>query len=393
MKTFHAERLEALNTNYFTVLGELIAAQENRGRSVVRLDIGSPDLMPPPAVIARLKSSVLKSDSHGYQSHRGISSLRRAWADHYLDLYGVKLDPEREILPLIGTKEGIFHLSQALIDPGDLVLVPDPGYQTYLAGAVFSGGQVHPVPCSSAAQFIRHLKTLPEQTLQRAKLLWVNFPHNPTGATAAREHFLKLAKLARQYRIVLCHDSAYARVTYDGYQAPSLLETTADDQPVLEFNSLSKSHNMAGWRMGAAVGSPGLIQALHLLKTHADSGHFLPVLEAAVEALRGDPGWIEERNHRYRKRRNLAVRSLREMGITIDPPRGGLYLWFPIPGEIPSRKCVRQLVEIAGVALTPGSIFGDNGEGFLRLSLTSPLPELREGMERLADGFARLARG
>lgn len=388
---FHAERLEVLHTNYFTVLGELIAAQESRGQSVLRLDIGSPDLMPPLAVIARLENSAQKTDSHGYQSHRGIPSLRRAWADHYRDRYGVQLDPEREILPLIGTKEGIFHLSQALINPGDLVLVPDPGYQTYRAGARFSGGLVHPIPCPSADQFIRHLQALPEKTLQRAKLLWVNFPHNPTGATAAQEHFKELAGLARQYRIVLCHDSAYARVTYDGYRAPSLLETAGENQPVLEFNSLSKSHNMAGWRMGTAVGSPRLIQALHLLKTHADSGHFLPVLEAAVEALRGDPGWIEERNTRYRKRRDLAVHSLREIGITIDPPRGGLYLWFPIPGEIPSRECVRQLVEIAGVALTPGSIFGDNGEGFLRLSLTSPLAQLREGMERLSWGFDQLS--
>jgi len=390
MKYFPANRLNALQLNYFTVLEELIASREKQGRPVIRLDLGSPDLMPPDSVLTHLTHAAWKADRHGYQSHRGIPALRRAWAELYRDHHGIQLDPDSEVLPLIGTKEGIFHFSLTLINPGDLVLVPDPGYQTYRVGARFSGGEIFSVPCTSADQFVEYLQGLPEKTLQRVRLIWMNFPHNPTGAVADLDHFRDLAKLAKKYQIVLCQDSAYTRITYGGFRAPSLLEAVENDVPVLEFNSLSKSYNMAGWRVGAAVGSRTLLRGLHLLKSHADSGHFLPILEAAVQALHLDPAWINQRNARYQARRDLVIYSLRKMGIEVEAPRGGIYVWFPIPGEIPSQKCVQELVEHAGVALTPGTVFGDQGEGYLRLSLTSPRSRLQEGMERLSRGFAQL---
>lgn len=390
MKGITAGRMEALHPNYFTRLGERIAELEREGKHVIRLDIGSPDLPPPGKVISRLGRSSADPNKHGYQSHRGTPELRQAWAAYYRRHYGVGLDPGRQILPLIGSKEGIFHLSLVLIGEGDVVLVPDPGYQTYAAGARFCGGIAHPVNCFSGDDFLGHLTGLPGDVLDRAKVIWANFPHNPTGATVELGHLRTLVDLAREHDILLCHDAPYTRVTYEGYRAPSLLEVEGAVEVGVEFNSLSKSHNMAGWRMGVVAGNAEVIHSLYRLKTHADSGQFLPVLEAGAGALEDHRDWIEERNTRYRRRRDMVIEALRTLGIDARVPRGGIYVWFPVPGNIPSEKVARFLVDNVQLALTPGTVFGSQGEGFLRLSLTSPVDEIREGMERLSRGVSKI---
>ncbi|MFO8036248.1 MAG: aminotransferase class I/II-fold pyridoxal phosphate-dependent enzyme [Anaerolineales bacterium] len=390
MEGLEAGRMGALYPNFFSLIDEKITALEKGGKRVIRLDIGSPDMPPPEKVITRLKHEVGNPESHGYQSHRGAFALRQAWALHYQQQYGVSLDPEGQVLPLIGSKEGIFHLSLSVIEDGDLVLVPDPGYQTYTVGARFSGGTPQPVPCFSGEGFLQALSSLPEDVLERAKLLWVNFPHNPTGATVERALMKKLVALAKDYDILLCHDAAYTRVTYGEYRAPSILEVPGAKDVCVEFNSLSKTYNMAGWRMGVVLGNRAVIEALYRLKTHADSGQFYPMMQAGAAGLEGCQTWIKERNERYQKRRDLVIEKLGSMGIAVDPPRGGIYIWFPVLGDLSSQECVQSLLEEVQVALTPGTVFGANGEGFLRLSLTSPIGQLREGMERLSRGFSKL---
>ncbi len=387
MTEIQAARMEALPANYFTTLADSIAALEREGKHVIRLDVGSPDLSPPEVVIEKLQHSAADSESHGYQSHRGIPALRRAWAEYYQERHSVKLDPESQVLPLIGSKEGIFHLSLALVDPGQVVLVPDPGYQTYAAGARFCGGEPISVSCQSAEDYVRALKRLPDQVLEKAKLLWVNFPHNPTGATADVGHLHRILNLARKYDILLCHDGAYTQVTYKDYSAPSLMEMEDAHRDCIEFNSLSKSHNMAGWRLGVVVGNPGVLDALYRLKTHADSGQFLPMMDAAVTALKNRQHWMEERNRRYCARRDLVLDALHTAGIETAVPRGGIYVWFPVPPRMSSEEWARILLDTVQVSLTPGTVFGARGEGYLRLSLTSSLENLRQGMERLRRGL------
>jgi len=390
MGELKAERMGALQANYFAILTHTIAALEKKGKDVIRLDIGSPDLPPPETAVDDLKEWIEKPGCHGYQSHRGTSVLRQAWVDHYQRQYGVNLDPDAQVLPLLGSKEGIFHLALALVQAGDVVLVPDPGYQTYAAGTRFCDGVARSVECFSGNEFLQRLVNQPEDVLRKAKMMWVNFPHNPTGATVDLTQMREMVALAREYGILLCHDAAYTQVTFGDYQAPSVLEVQGAGEVCVEFNSLSKLSNMAGWRMGAVVGNRDVIDALYRLKTHADSGQFCPMMKAGASALAGHQRWISERNKRYWNRRDLVLEALNSMGIPVDPPRGGLYIWFPIPGDLPSRQCVQALVEEVQVALAPGIVFGSHGEGFLRLSLTAPLEQLREGMERLSLGFSRI---
>lgn len=390
MDNHGSQRMSSLSSNYFTSLSEKITALEGKRNPVIRLDIGSPDLPPPLEVVEQLQSAASRPANHGYQSHRGTVALRQAWANHYLKFHGVKLDPDSQILPLIGSKEGIFHLSLSLINPGDQVLIPDPGYQTYTMGTRFAGGMPRFVSCLSGNDFLQNLKNLPDHDLKRTKLMWVNFPHNPTGATITLDQAQWLVNFAREHNILLCHDAAYTQVTYEDYKAPSLLEVEGAEKSVVEFNSLSKSHNMAGWRLGVIVGCQKVIERLLLLKTHADSGQFLPVTEAGAVALNGDIFWLEIRNIIYRTRRDLAVEALRSMNIQIDMPQGGLYIWFPIPVGMSSEEFSTIMLERYQVALAPGKLFGSRGEGYVRLSLTAPEHLLREGLDRLSRGISEL---
>ena len=387
MKSPCSQRLENLSSNYFSTLNEKISDLVSKGNSVIRLDIGSPDLPPPAKVIEQLSITAELPSSHGYQAHIGSSSFRQAWADHYRKKHGVDLDPDSQILPLIGSKEGIFHLSLALIDPGDLVLIPDPGYQTYTAGTRFAGGIPRFVSCLSGDDFINSLRIIPTQDLKRAKLMWVNFPHNPTGSTISLDQVCKLVDFAREHDILLCHDAAYSQVVYGEYKAPSFLEGIVPGDNVIEFNSLSKSHNMAGWRLGMIAGSQDILQKLLLVKTHADSGQFLPMMEAGIQALKTNQSWLDTRNLIYQSRMDLVVDALSSLDMDMKKPSGAIYIWFPVPGKLSSEEFTSLMLERYMVALTPGNLFGSRGEGFIRLSITAPEDQLQEGLTRLSRGI------
>ena len=384
MKTF-SKCMETLSPNYFTLVGAKISAMRADGRDVIRLDIGSPDLPPAPHILEALIQSASHSDHHGYQPFNGTPALRRAWAGMYKRVFDVELDPEYEIVSLIGSKEGIFHLTMACIEPGDVVLVPDPAYATYARGAHFAGGEVVFIPLLKELELLPDLSGIPPDIARRARLLWLNYPNNPTTATATLEFFSAAVAFAKEYEILLCHDAAYTQVTYEGYRAPSLLQVPSAKEVAVEFNTLSKSHNMAGWRVGVAVGNRQALGELRKLKPNVDSGHFLPIMDAATIALTEDQAWLNERNQVYRKRRDLVIQKLQTLGMPAASPRASLYVWSPVPEGWTSIDFTETILEKTGVSLTPGTVFGAQGEGYTRISLGAPTNRIIEGLERLTD--------
>jgi LL-diaminopimelate aminotransferase len=382
-RVFRAARLDRFGPHYFSSLNERIARLRKEGTSVIRLDIGSPDMPPPPFVIVALAQSAAQAGNHGYQSHFALPELRAAWAEMYRRMYGAALDPDTEVVPLLGTKEGIFHLSLAVLDPGDVALVPDPGYATYAAGTIFAGAEPYEYPLNPDRGYLPDWESVPSEILAKAKTLWLNYPHNPTGAVASPEFLAEAVDFARRHRLLLIHDAAYSQIVFDGYRAPSILEIPGAKEVAVEFNSLSKSHNMAGWRVGAAVGNRDVLAALKTLKTQTDSGHFRPILEAATAALNGDPSWIAERNEVYRRRRDLLVDGLRAMGLPAARPLASLYVWSPVPAGRSSTDWASRLLERTGVSVAPGSVFGRRGEGFVRISMTAKDADIREALRRM----------
>ena len=378
-----------LAPHFFARLSARVASLEADGRDIIRLDEGAPDLPPAAHILAALAASANRDDTHSYQPHRGPRALRQAWAAHYARRYGVALDPETEIQPLLGSKEGIFHLSQAFVGPGDLVIVPDPGYVTYTRGALFAGGETWRMPLLPERGYLPDLVAIPAEVLQRAKLMWLNYPNNPTGATAEQEFFAQAVELARANDILLCHDAAYMEVYFDGYRPASLMQAPGAKDVAVEFNTLSKSHNMAGWRSGALVGNPAVVKALFVLKTNADSSHFRPVFDASTAALDGDQAWLDERNAIYQARRDVVLAALPGMGMPAARPKASLYVWAQIPAGWSSETFVERALEECGVSLTPGTVFGPGGEGFVRISITAPLERVRQAMERLGDWVGR----
>jgi LL-diaminopimelate aminotransferase len=374
-----------LPENFFATITSRVTDLIASGGDVIRLDIGSPDLPPAPHIVEALSKSASQPNTHGYQSHRGPLALREAWAGLYQRLYEVALNPD-ELVPLMGSKEGVFLLSLALLNPGDVALVPDPGYQTYAAGAIFAGAESVSVPLLPENGFLPDLEAIPQKTCERAKILWLNYPNNPTAAVASLEFFTEAVDFCRQHDIILCHDAAYTQVTFDGYRAPSVLEVSGAAEVAIEFNTLSKSHNMAGWRVGVATGQTQALDALFKLKTHTDSGHFLPVMEAAIAALTGDQSWLDDRNQIYADRRDVVVHALREMGLNPQEPQASLYIWCPLPeGWTSSLDFVLTLLEQTLVSLAPGMIFGASGEGFVRISLVQPLERLEIAISRMKN--------
>ncbi len=376
-------------TNLLASLSTHVFELTSRGAEIIRLDIGSPDLPPAPHIIEALSRTAARPDAHGYQPLRGTRELRQAWAALYELVYGVSLADD-EILPLLGSKEGIFHLSLAWLRPGDLVLTPDPSYPTYAAGARLVGAEVIHLPLLPENNFLPDLEAIPPEIAQRARLMWLNYPHNPTAAVASREFFERAVSFCRRYDILLCHDAAYTQITFDGLRAPSVLEVDGAREIAVEFNTLSKSHNMAGWRVGVVVGRRDALDAIQRVKANADSGHFRPVIEAAIAALTGDQSWLSERNAIYASRREVALHALREMGLNPYPARASLYIWFPLPeGWTDSFAFVRHVLDNTRVALAPGIAFGPRGEGYIRLSLVQPGERLTEALQRLQDLLTR----
>jgi LL-diaminopimelate aminotransferase len=380
-----AARMDYLAPHFFATLNTRLATLQSEGRDIIRLDEGSPDLPPAQHIIDTLVKAAIRPDTHSYQPHCGPNELRSAWAGWYKSQFGVELDPGTEITPLLGSKEGIFHLSQAVLNPGDLALVPDPGYITYTRGALFAGAQVYPFPLMPELGYLPNLDAIPAEVLSKAKIMWLNYPNNPTAATATLEFFERAATLARKYGFLLCHDAAYIRINYSAVRCPSLLQVPGAKDVAVEFNTLSKSHNMAGWRTGALLGNHQVVRTLFTLKTNADSSHFLPIFEASISALTGDQSWLEQRNEVYRQRRDVILAGLKQLGLTVRKPDASLYVWTPVPQGWTSEEFAVAALEQAGVSLTPGTVFGRGGQGFLRLSITAPLERLKLAMHRLND--------
>jgi len=383
MKT-RSIRLSHLHEHFFASLEEQINRLKAQGREIYRLDMGSPDLPPADHILAALHLAADQPDRHGYQPLRGTPPIRQAWANHYQQHYAVTLDANRQVLPLIGSKEGIFMITQAVCDPGDIVLVPDPGYLVYAQAARFALAEPYFIPLKADAGWLPDLSAIPEQTLDRARLLWLNYPNNPTSAVASLEFFSSAIDFARQHDVLLCHDAAYNLVTFDGKHQPSLLQVAGAAEIAIEFNTLSKAYNMAGWRIGAALGNPHAIQSLYSVLTGLTSGYFYPANEAAIAALAGDQSWIASRNAVYQRRRDLVLQTLRNLGWNAEIPHAGLYIWFSIPaGYTTSAEFCQALLERTDVSLTPGSVFGPHGEGYVRLSFTQPEQILQQALARL----------
>jgi LL-diaminopimelate aminotransferase len=381
-----------------------VAKVRQSGIDVIRLDIGSPDLPPPEGVIRALCQSAQQPDHHSYPGYRGLPVFRNAIAQYYAQRFGVEVEPENEIVPIIGSKEGIINIALAVADPGDVILVPDPGYAPYTMGAGLAGADVFTFPLLPERDFLPELDAIPRAVAEKAVLMWLNYPNNPTGAVADLELLAQAVDFAKRYDLLLCHDAPYCDVTYDGYVAPSVLQVPGAADVAIEFNSLSKTWNMAGWRVGMAVGNADALGALAQLKSNFDSGIFRPIQEAAASALALDPGWISMRNGIYRERLQLVLEQLADLGFETTRPCATLYIWAKIPEtartsrdddevnrstniakpkRLTSEEFAASLLNETGVALAPGSFFGPAGEGYVRISITAPTPKVREAIDRL----------
>jgi len=380
-----AKRLSNLPPYLFARLGQRIAELRAQGVDVIRLDIGSPDMPPDDEIIEALACSARQPDVHGYAGYYGLPELRQVITDYYARRFGVNLDPESEVLPLIGSKEGLAHLSLAFLDPGDVALVPDPAYPTYELGAYLAGGTSHRFPLLAEQDFLPDLAAIPVGVARQAKLLWLNYPNNPTGAVATLEFLAKVVAFAREHELLLCHDAPYCEVTYEGYRPPSLLQVEGAREVTIEFNSFSKTYNMAGWRIGMVVGNRAAIKALGQIKTNVDSGIFAAIQEAAVAALTGDQTWLEGRNAIYQERRDIILEGLSAVGIKARKPLATLYIWAEVPEGYSSAEFADKLLTEQGVSFAPGSAYGECGEGYLRISVGMATPRVWEAMERLKE--------
>jgi LL-diaminopimelate aminotransferase len=378
-----AGRIDRLPPYVFAQLEKRLRHLSKEGRDIIRLDMGSPDLPPPAHIIDAMCRSAQTASVHGYSGYSGTPQLRQAVATYYDRRFGVHLDPDKEVVSLIGSKEGIANVATAFVDPGEVVLVPDPGYPTYSLGTLLANGIPYALPCPKANGFLPDLDAIPGDVLGSAKILWLNYPNNPTGAIAPLEFFEQAVALGHKHGLLICHDNPYCDVTFDGYVAPSLLQVAGAIDVAIEFNSLSKTYNMAGWRVGMAVGNPVAVEALARTKTNIDSGIFRPIQDAAALALTGDQGWLVERNAVYSERRDLILDAFDEIGLHAGRPLASLYVWAETPGGYTSGEFATRLLEESGVSVTPGSAFGACGEGYFRVSLGTSTPRIGEAMDRL----------
>ncbi|MBN1219764.1 MAG: aminotransferase class I/II-fold pyridoxal phosphate-dependent enzyme [Anaerolineae bacterium] len=377
-----AQRAQHLPAYFFATLNQRLAALQTEGADVIRLDAGSPDMPPAPFLLDILKGSTDDPTKHNYGGYAGQPHLRRAIAHYYRQRFDVQLADD-ELVPLIGSKEGVVNLHLAWLDPGDLSLVPDPGYPSYYFAPMLAGGRPERFDLLPERGWLPNLSAIPVKTARPARLLWLNYPNNPTGATATLDFFAEAVDFCRQYDLLLCHDAPYTDVTFDGCTAPSVLQVPGAKEVAIEFNSLSKTYNMAGWRVGMAVGNPVAIKALATVKTQIDSGIAKPIQDMAAAALTGDQNWLVERNAVYQQRRDLCLTTLKKLGLKANPPQGALYVWFRTPPGYTSLDFHHLLLEKAHLSVTPGHIFGKNGEGWIRLSIATKTERLKEALTRL----------
>jgi len=378
-----AVRLTKLPPYLFAAIDAMKQEAIRQGRDVINLGVGDPDLPTPLHIISKLADTAWDPANHQYPSYTGMTDFRKSMAAYYRRTRGVELDPAREVLTLIGSKEGIGHLPLAFVNPGDLVLVPDPGYPVYAAGTMFAGGETYAMPLLRENGFLPDLNAIPADVARRAKLMFINYPNNPTAATCERPFFERVVAFAKEYGIIVAHDAAYADVSFDGYRAPSFLEVPGAMEVGVEFYSLSKTWNMTGWRIAAALGNADIIAGLGAVKTNLDSGVFQPVQYAAMAALDGSLNCVEENNRTYRERRDILVDGLGTLGWDVGKPRASFYVWIRLPEGVKSTEMTARLIREAAVVTTPGVGFGAYGEGYIRMTVTSPKERLAEAVDRI----------
>jgi len=367
----------------FAAHGARLKKLAAEGLDIIRLDIGEPDAPPPAFIIDELDKQARDPKKHGYAGYGGTPELKQAIAHYYQRRFGVEVDATTETLPLLGSKEGLANIALAWLDPGDLALVPDPGYPTYQMGAKMAGADVYFTPLERRLGWLPDLEAIPADVAQRARLMWISYPNNPTGAVAPFSFYKEAVAFCRRYDILLCSDLPYADVTFDGYEAFSVLAVPDAKDVTLEFNSLSKSHHMAGWRVGMAVGNAVAVKALLQVKSNIDSGIFRPVQDAATAALNGDEQWMVARNAEYKQRRDLILETVRSIGMTAETPKASLYIWARPPEGYGSVEFADKVLLETGVSFTPGDAYGPSGAGYIRISMGTEMKKIEEAMARL----------
>jgi len=378
-----SQRLDKLPPYLFVEINRKITEKKSRGEDIISFAIGDPDMPTPPHIIDQLCKTAHDPANHRYPETAGLPELCLAIARWYHKRFGVTLDPNKEVLPLIGSKEGVGHISFCFIDTGDIALVPDPGYPVYSMSTLLAGGKPYFLPLTEKNDFLPDLESIPKKITDKAKLLWLNYPNNPTGAVADIAFFQKAVHFAKKHNLAICHDAPYTEVAFDGYLAPSLLQVPEAREVGIEFHSLSKTYNMTGWRIGMAVGNTRMIDALFRFKSNLDSGIPQAIQQAAIEALTGPQDSIAEHNTVYQRRRDKLVKALNDIGLRARLPRASFYIWARIPDGYTSVEFTTELLEKASVAVTPGTGYGSAGEGYIRLSLTLPDDRFDEGISRL----------
>lgn len=384
-----ADRIRNLPPYLFTRIEKKLEEAREKGIELISLGIGDPDLPTPARIVERLQEAAQKPDNHRYPTSQGMLQFRQAVASWYFHRHGVDLDPRAEVVTLMGSKDGIAHIPLCWINPGDIALVPDPGYPVYGIGTILAGGKPEFIPLRPERGYLMDFSSIPTEVAKRAKLLYLNYPNNPTAAVANIGFFQEAVEFAKSYDLLVCHDAAYTEVTFDGYRAPSFLEAPGAKEVGIEFGSLSKPFNMTGWRIGWAVGNSEMIEALTRLKTNLDSGVFQAVQEAAAEALTGDLSHLRTLLQTYRERRDILIDGLNSMGWKLSRPLGTFYVWAPVPSGYTSAGFVEEVLEKTGVVLTPGNGYGNCGEGYFRMSLTLATDKIVEAVKRMKTAFDR----
>ena len=380
-----ARRVEKVPPYLFVEISRKIAEKKAQGINVISFGIGDPDIPTPDNIIERLRETAFDAPNHRYPETDGLPEFRQAAANWYQRRFGISLDADKEVLSLIGAKEGIGHVALCFLDPGDIALVPDPGYPVYSVGTWFAGGECHWMPLLEENGWLPDLDAIPADVAQKAKVMWLNYPNNPTGAIAGLDFFEKVVDFAKRHDIAVMHDASYTEVAYDGYKPQSFLQVPGAMDVGMEFHSLSKSYNMTGWRLGVAVGNADMIRALMVIKSNLDSGVPQAIQHMGIEALNGPLDSIDERNGIYQRRRDRVLSVLRAIGLHVDPPRASLYIWARIPEGYSSAEFTAMLLDQCDIVVTPGTGYGKYGEGYIRLSLTIADDDMERGLERLAS--------
>lgn len=374
----------------FAQIEKKIAEAKTKGVDIINLGIGDPDLPTPTFIIDRMAQSIYDAPNHQYPSSVGLLEYRKAVASWYMQRFNVKLDPAREVVSLLGSKEGIAHISYCYLNPGDISLVPDPGYPVYGIGTLLAGGQPYFMPLREENGYLPVLEDIPDEVARKAKLMFVNYPNNPTGAAADLDFYNKVVEFARTYDILVCHDAAYSEIAFDGWRPQSFLQAEKATQVGIEFHSLSKTYNMTGWRIGWAAGNADAVEVLGRFKSNVDSGIFQAIQYAAITALTGPQDCVEEMKQVYNERRDIAMDGLAKLGLKAVPPQGSFYFWIPVPDGYTSASFAETVLEKTGVIVTPGSGYGQYGEGYFRIALTVDKERLQEAFDRIYENLGKV---